>query len=180
MLSGSVSRRYARAILLIGEQNQNYDILASEIDRLAATYDKSSELRSVLENPAFSVTQRQAVLDELSRRLMLSRTIHNFASLLLTRNRLSALPGIARHLRLLVDEQAGRVRARVTSARPLDPATETRIAIAIGKATGRAVLLEKHIDESLIGGVVTQVGDLVYDGSLATELQKLRDRWLQN
>ena len=61
MLSGSVARRYARAVLLIGQQNHNYDILASEIDRLAATYDKSADLRAILENPAFSMTQRSAV-----------------------------------------------------------------------------------------------------------------------
>ena len=83
MLSGSVARRYARAVLLIGEQNHNYDILASEIDRLATTYEKSADLRAILENPAFSQTQRQAVLDEISRRLMLSKTVHNFAALLL-------------------------------------------------------------------------------------------------
>ncbi len=178
MLSGSVARRYARAVLLIGQQNQNYDILASEIDRLAATYDKSADLRAILENPAFSVSQRQAVLDEISNRLMLSKTIHHFASLLLSRGRLSHLPAIARYLRNLVDEQAGRVRARVTSAKPLDSATEVRLSSAIGKATGRAVILEKHVDPALIGGIVTQVGDLVYDGSIATELQKLRDHWL--
>jgi F-type H+-transporting ATPase subunit delta len=180
MLSGSVARRYARAVLLIGQQHNNYDSLASEIDRLAATYEKSADLRAMIENPAFTVAQRQAVLDELSGRLMLSKTVHHLISLLLDRGRLSQLPGIARNLRVLVDEQAGRVRARVTSARPLDPATESRISLAVGKATGRAVLLEKRIDPALLGGIVTQVGDIVYDGSLATELQQLRDRWMKN
>jgi len=180
MLSGSVARRYARAVLLIGQQHNNYDMLASEIDRLAATYDKSADLRAMLENPAFTVAQRQAVVDELSRRLMLSKTVYHLVSLLLERGRMSQLPGIARNLRVLVDEQAGRVRAKVTSARPLEPAAEARIALAIGKTTGRAVLLEKRVDPALLGGLVTQVGDLVYDGSLATELQQLRDRWTKN
>ncbi len=180
MLSGSVARRYARALLQIGQQHQNYDGLASEVDRLAATYDKSADLRGMLENPAFSVTQRKAVLDEILGRLGLSKTIAHFAALLLERGRLSQLPGIARNLRLLVDEQVGRVRATVTSARPLDAATEARLASAIGKTTGRAVVLEKKVDPALLGGIVTQVGDLVYDGSLQTELQALRDRWMKN
>jgi F-type H+-transporting ATPase subunit delta len=180
MLSGSVARRYARAILLLGEQHGNSDLLASEIERLANTYDKSADLRGLLENPAFTLAQRQSVLDEISRRLLLSRTIHNFASLLLSRGRLSHLPGIARNLRQLVDEHAGRVRARVTSARPLDAMTESRLSTAIGRATGRAVLLDKRVDPSLIGGIVTQVGDVVYDGSVAAELQQLRDRWTKN
>jgi F0F1-type ATP synthase delta subunit len=43
MMSGSVARRYARAILLIGQQHGNYDLLAAEIDRLAAVYTQSSD-----------------------------------------------------------------------------------------------------------------------------------------
>jgi F-type H+-transporting ATPase subunit delta len=90
---------------------------------------------------------------------------------------MDALPGIARALRAMVDENAGRVRAQVTSAKPLDPQMEARIRTAIGKATGRQVVLEKREDASLIAGIVTQVGDVVYDGSLASQLAELRQRW---
>lgn len=179
MMSGSVARRYARAILLIGQQHGNYDLLAAEIDRLASVYSQSADLRALLENPAFTLAQRQTVFETVSRKMGLSTTCHSLAMMLLERGRTNQLPGIARNLRTLVDEQAGRVRAKVTSATPLDAGAEVRIRHAIGKATGKSVILEKHEDPSLIGGVVTQVGDVIYDGSLVAELTQLRARWAQ-
>ena len=117
------------------------------------------------------------MLELVCQRLALSKTTQSLALLLLSRGRLPNLPGIARSLRQMVDEVAGRVRVRLTSAKPLDAAAETRIRSALSKATGKTVLCEKSVDESLLGGVVTQVGDGIYDGSLRGELQSLKARW---
>lgn len=180
MIRGSIARRYARALLAIGHEQHNDDALAHEVERLASAYERSAELRTVLENPVFSLTQRQAVLDDLARRLALSKTTQTLAQMLLTRGRLRALPGIARSLRELVDEQIGRVRVQITSAKPLEAGPEARLRTALARATGKTVLIEKKVDPSLIAGVVTQVGDVVYDGSLASELQELREHWRRN
>lgn len=177
MISGSASRRYARAIASIGQANGNLETLAAEVERLALAIEKSPDLRTVLLNPGFSQTQRQTVLDQVCARLALSKTSQTLARLLLSRGRIANVPGIAKSLRQLVDEAAGRVRVRVTSARPLDTAAENRLRSAIGRATGKTVLMETTVDTSLLGGVVAQVGDLVYDGSLRGELAKLRARW---
>jgi F-type H+-transporting ATPase subunit delta len=177
MVSGSVARRYAKALLAIGAQHGNNDALVMELDCLAHTYEKSPELRMVLSNPVFSSAQRSSVLEELCRRLQVSPTSRNLARLLLQRGRMNALPQIARALRDLVDEKAGRVRARVTSAKPLPALMEGRIRAAIERTTGRSVVMEKREDPALIAGMVTQIGDVVYDGSLAAELAELRQRW---
>jgi len=177
MISGSASRRYARAILGIGQAQNNLETQTAEVERLAEAISGSADLRTVLLNPAFSASQRQEVLSQVCQRLALSKTTQNLALLLLSRGRLPNLPGIARSLRQMVDEVAGRVRVRLTSAKPLDAAAETRIRSALGKATGKTVIVEKTVDASLLGGVVTQVGDVIYDGSLRGELQSLKARW---
>ena len=59
----------------------------------------------------------------------------------------------------------------------LDPFADQHELSALSKATGKTVLCEKSVDESLLGGVVTQVGDVIYDGSLRGELQSLKARW---
>jgi len=66
----------------------------------------------------------------------------------------------------------------VTSARPLDPALELRLKTALEKSSGKVVLLEKKEDPSIIGGLVTQLGDTVYDGSVRTQLAQLREELL--
>jgi F-type H+-transporting ATPase subunit delta len=98
--------------------------------------------------------------------------------LLLDKGRIGSLPDIARAHRALVDEHAGRVRATVTTARPLDPALEARLKAALEKTSGKTVLLDKKEDPSIVGGLVTQLGDIVYDGSVRTQLQQLREQLL--
>jgi F-type H+-transporting ATPase subunit delta len=177
MTTGSVARRYARALLSIGLDHGKDDLLATELERLAQAYEKSADLRLVLSNPVFTPSQRATVLAELLKRLALSVTMQHFARLLLSRGRMDALPAIARKLRELVDEHAGRVRAKVTSAKPLEPMMEGRLRQALGSATGKMVVLEKREDPSLLAGIVTQVGDVVYDGSLAAKLAELKQRF---
>jgi F-type H+-transporting ATPase subunit delta len=104
--------------------------------------------------------------------------VRNFVMLLLDKGRIATLPDIARAHRTLVDEQAGRVRATVTSARPLDPVLETRLKAALERQSGKTVILEKREDPAIVGGLVTQLGDIVYDGSVRTQLQQLREELL--
>lgn len=178
MIVGSIARRYAKALLAIGIETRTFEALGRELERLGKTYKDSAELREALTNPVFPLSQRQQLLDELGRRLSLSRTTQHFVQLLLTRGRIGYVPDIARELRVLVDAQANRVRATVTSARPLDIAAEVRIKASLERATGKTVILEKREDPALLGGVVTQIGDVVYDGSLITQLNNLRQSLL--
>ena len=178
MIAGSIGRRYAKALLSIGVATHSFDALGRELDRVAETIAGSAELKNVLENPVFPLSQRHHVLEDIARRLSLSASVKNLLLILLDRSRISALPDIARAHRELVDEQAGRARATVTSAAPLDPAIEARLRGALEKQTGKTVLLDKKIDPSLIGGVVAQVGDLVFDGSVKHQLEKLRTELL--
>ena len=178
MITGSIARRYAKALLEIGIQQQTYDALGKELDRAADTLRSSPELRNALENPVFSLEKRKLIMDELARRLALSKTVRNFIMLLLDKGRIASLPDIARAHRALVDEHAGRVRATVTSARPLDPLLETRLKTALEKSSGKTVIFEKREDPTIMGGLVTQLGDTVFDGSVRTQLQQLREELL--
>jgi len=134
VITGSIARRYAKALIEIGIQQQTFDALGKEVERAADTLRASPELRLALENPIFSLEKRKLIMDELSRRLALSKTVRNFIMLLLDKGRIARLPDIARFYRTLVDEHAGRVRATVTSARPLDPMLESRLKSALEKS----------------------------------------------
>jgi F-type H+-transporting ATPase subunit delta len=75
----------------------------------------------------------------------------------------------------MIEAKAGRVSAEVTSARPLDPAQLSQITAALEKLSGKKVDVKRREDPELLGGVVAKVGDVVYDGSLRTQLRTLRD-----
>ena len=178
MITGSLARRYDKALLEIGVATNTFDANGKELDRAADTLRASPELRVTLENPIFSLEKRKLIMDELMRRLALSKTVRNFIMLLLDKGRIASLPDIARAHRALVDEHAGRVRATVTSARPLDPLLETRLKTALEKSSGKTVIFEKREDPTIMGGLVTQLGDTVFDGSVRTQLQQLREELL--
>jgi F-type H+-transporting ATPase subunit delta len=88
------------------------------------------------------------------------------------------LPAIARELRAMVDERAGRVRGVVTSARRLSDENVANIQAALEKISGKKVQLERREDPELLGGVVAKIGDVVYDGSVRTQLEIMRERFL--
>lgn len=178
MVIGSLSRRYAKALLAIGIDKKCYDSFGRELQRLVEALQQNGELRRVLASPLFSKIKRRNILEEVARRLALSPMMHNFVMVLLDKNRIAALPDIARTYSALVDEQAGRVRATVTAAKPIDPQLQTRLKAALEKQTGKTVLLEPREDPSIVGGLVTQVGDLVFDGSVRSQLFALREQLL--
>ncbi len=178
MAAGSLARRYAKALLEIGVQSQTYDAIGKELERIAGTVGGSAELRASLASPSFSGDQRRAVLEELVRRLALSKPMRNFVMLLLDKGRIEKLPDIARAYQTLVDEHANRLRATLTSAKPVDGTTAERIRKALEKQTGKTIVLEKREDPTLLGGLQTQLGDTIYDGSVRTQLEKLRESLL--
>lgn len=178
MIAGSLARRYARALFDVGVSQGTYEQLGRELDDLAATYAGSRELAEALGNPVFKMSQRRAVLETVLARVGVSPTTRNFALLLLDRHRIGILPEIAREFRRMVDDKVGRVRAQVVSATPLAPDAELRIQRSLEQTTGKKVLLEKKTDPEILGGVVAQVGDVVYDGSVRTQLELMRERIL--
>ena len=175
MISGSLARRYARAMLDVGIDKGIHEKLAGEIEDLAAAYSTSRDLQEALTNPVFPRAQRRAVLEAVLIKVGASTETRNFSLLLLDRERIPVIPAIARELRTMVDEKVGRVRATVTSARELPPEHYTQIQTALEKATGKHVLLDREVDDTLLGGVIAKLGDTVYDGSVRTQLEKLRE-----
>ncbi|MFO0002631.1 MAG: ATP synthase F1 subunit delta [bacterium] len=100
--------------------------------------------------------------------------VASFLRLLLDKDRFAALADIAREYRALADAEAGRVRATVTTAAELTPATRDAVANALVRSTGKKVVLETRVDPALLGGLVAQVGGRVYDASLRTRLERLQ------
>jgi F-type H+-transporting ATPase subunit delta len=178
MIAGSLARRYARAILDIGIAKGVYEQLGKDIDDLAGVYSGSRDLGEALTNPVFPMVRRRAVAEAVIERLKVSPITRNFVLLLLDRERIPYLPAIARELRTMVDERAGRVRAVVTSARPLSADQLASIQAALEKASGKKVLIEKREDPEILGGVIAKVGDVAYDGSIRTQLETMRERFL--
>jgi len=175
MVTGSLARRYARAIVEIGTANGNLDKIGADLGSLAKAMHESAELVTALTNPALRRADRRRVLDGLLQRIGAEPQTKNLIYLLLDGERLASVEAIAREVNAMIEARSGKTSAEVTSAKPLDAAQLSQITAALEKLSGKKVAVTKREDPSLLGGVVAKLGDTVYDGSLRTQLRTLRD-----
>jgi F-type H+-transporting ATPase subunit delta len=176
----AVAKRYAQALFELGSEGSNVAGLTEDIKKIASAYQASAELRSAVDNPLVSESQRLAVMKELADKLALSPTAKNAIGFITTRRRIAALPLIAKELARMSDERSGIVRATVTSAAPLSETYFQKLQREVERLTGKKVLLERKQDPSLIAGVVVRIGDRVIDGSAKARLEQVRQQLTQS
>jgi F-type H+-transporting ATPase subunit delta len=175
MVTGSLARRYARAVIEIGTANGTLDKMGADLRALATAMHSSPELVTALTNPAIRRADRRRVIEALLERIGAAPHTRNLVYLLLDGERMASVEAISREVNAMIEARSGRVSAEVTSARPLDATQLSQIINALEKLSGKKVAVTRREDPALLGGVVAKVGDTVYDGSLRTQLRTLRD-----
>ncbi|MCP4444623.1 MAG: ATP synthase F1 subunit delta [Myxococcales bacterium] len=173
MSSGSLSRRYAKALMEIGLEDGSYERIGQDVASMANAIKASSELTGILTNPVFPRDDREKIVLSILQRIGASKTVTNFSKLLLDRERLNILPDISRELSAMIGENSGQITAEVTSAVELNSVQETELKATLENLSGKKIQLETTEDPALLGGLIAKVGDLVYDGSIRTQLREL-------
>jgi len=165
--------------MTLGIQDGQYEQYAAELERAVAATNVSEGLRDLWSSNGYDKARRMSAVDGLAGPLGLSPMTTNFLRLLVDRQRTADLAAIASAYRSLVDEKAGRLRAVVTTAAPVSTELTEQVGKVLQAATGKQIVLETRQDPKLIGGVVAQVGSTVFDGSLKTQLEKMKEHLLQ-
>ena len=175
MANVSIARRYARALLEVSAEAGRLDKTAQQLDAFVKAIQISPDLTDVLRNPVYARAEKAQVVEALLKALgPVEPAVANLVRLLVERHRLLHLADIARIFRDLADARSGRVRGQVTTAVPLTPEARQALERSLRQVTQREVVLETQVDPALLGGVSAQVGSVVFDGSLRTQLEELR------
>jgi F-type H+-transporting ATPase subunit delta len=180
VIGAAVARRYATALLEIGNESGSLATIVEEIARAAEAYQSSLELRNAIENPLVAHDAKKAILSDLADQLGVSVAVKNTLFLLCDRRRLRVLPAIAQLLREMRDLREGTLRAEVTTAARLGEDYYVRLQAQLERMTGKRVVIDRREDPSLIAGVVTRIGDMVIDGSLRSRLHELQNALMPN
>ena len=176
---GEAERRYAGAVER-GAALPDPQVLAALQEteqQLGAFVDLLKQhptLETVLLNPAVPVPRKRAVIAELTERLGLSGVLSKLLALLADRDRLGLLPELLSAFGERVLDYRQVVRAEVTTAEPLEADGAQAIERRLALVTGRQVTVTTAVDPSLIGGLVARIGSTVYDGSITTQLRKMK------
>jgi len=174
MPGAGAARRYAKALFQLAQETDAVDAVRGELTAFADLLDGSQELRDVLLRPLYPASERSAVLTGLSEQMGASALLRNFSAFLIDQRRLIDMNAIREEYEHLADDLAGLTQATVRTAAPLRQEQLDKLQAALSRKVGHDVLLTVEVDPDLIGGLVAQVGDLVFDGSLRTQLSQLR------
>ncbi|MGD2150732.1 MAG: ATP synthase F1 subunit delta [Desulfobacterales bacterium] len=170
-----IARRYAKALLIIGKEDDKAETYKEELDRFSDLITSQKELEQAIINPLYDVGGRKKVLQAVIGKVDISKVMASFLLLLFDKGRFGFLSDINEFYKKLADELKGVVRASLVSATELSSETVEKIRTTLSTRTGKDIILEVEQDPSLIGGIVSRIGDLVLDGSIKTQLLNMRE-----
>jgi F-type H+-transporting ATPase subunit delta len=173
LITNAIARRYAKALVQLAAEEKRVELIHGELTRFEKVLAAQSALRSVLINPAYGIDEKRAIMKDVMVRLDISGTVANFLLLILERGRIGFLSAIIASYGAYADEISGVVRPTLYTAMPLEADKVQGIKDALATTTGKKVVLTVEVDPSLIGGVVTKIGDMIYDGSIRTQLNQI-------
>lgn len=171
-----IANVYADALLRTTEQAKTTEAVLGEFDAVMSDIiNRYPKLEAIFVSGLVTGNEKTAVLDRiLAGRI--SPTLMNFLKVVAQHGRLDCLRAIHQQAHALWDKLQNRIPVTLKTATPVDPATVDQIIQNLRTKLGCEPMLDQQVDPNLIGGAVLQVGDMIYDGSIARQLQKLRQQ----
>lgn len=176
MSSRTAATRYARALFEVAQKEADLGVVESNLNAVVAVAAENPELGRVLGNRALPDSARRNIVLAVGEKLGVSAPVGKLLGLLADRRRLELLPEIAAVFTERMLEHRNVLQADVTTAAPLSAEAAQRLEASLSSATGKQITMRVTVDPALLGGVVARVGSTVYDGSVRTQLKKMRDQ----
>lgn len=175
MASSDVVHGYAEALFNVVRAEGELDRVEDELFRFGKLLESNHELKQALSDRSMEREQRAKILEELLSDKVSPHTL-GLLNFIVGQGRARQLPQILEEVSELAAEARESVVAEVRSAVPLNDKQRKDLAAALSKATGKNVEVKVLVDPSVVGGVVTKVGDTVIDGTVRRRLEQLREQ----
>lgn len=170
----ALAERYARALVDVALEKHEADQVKQELSAFAALVRESPELHAFLANPSIARSAKHAAIEQLVARMGASRTLRNYLFVIIDQRRAGMLPEIEQAFSRILDARQGIAQASVTSAAELTPAEQAELVEVLDRLTGEKVQARFATNAELIGGAVVRIGSTIYDGSVRTQLERMR------
>jgi F-type H+-transporting ATPase subunit delta len=172
--------REARALLEVASRESDPDRVGMELDAIAEAMRTQPEVQALLLNPGLTVARRVQALQVVASSLGLTPLVSKLLVVFAERASLRLIPELAAAYRARLLERRNIVSADITTAMPLSADAAERVGRALGQASGKQVLMSTRVDPAIIGGAVARIGSTVYDGSVTTQLARMRQKLVEN
>src|SRR5215510_12299042 len=175
----AVARRYAEALADVAIEHGQVEQIDREVRAFSELMETSRDLYDVFASPMLQMSDKRRVLDAVLDRSRPSRMTANLLRTLLSHYRLHHLSEVYKQFARELNERKGLIVAEVTTAGEVGSSERTKLGHTLERLTGKQVEFTFKTDASLIGGVVTRIESVVYDGSVRTQLQGIKQRMKQ-
>jgi len=175
MSDSIISRRYAGALYEEASGSSIIDAVDADVAMIRESLEGAPELGLFFDSPVISREKKSSSARALFGDKLQPLTM-NFLLLLIDKGREQLFPEVVGAYESLRDEQSGIVRVTARVAHPVDAVEEASLVSVIEAKIGKKVRLQVVVDASILGGVVVEIGDTVYDGSFVNQLKSLRER----
>lgn len=172
----TVARRYAEAMVDVAISRNEVESIDNELRVFAETMNASRELYNAFASPIVSPVDKLSLLNALISRLKAGQMTANLLRTMLKHYRLHYVAEVYEQFRRKMNERKGLIVAEVATAVQVGASEQARLGRTLEQMTGKQVEFKFNTDPSLIGGVVTRIGSVVYDGSVRTQLQVIKER----
>ena len=170
----TIAQHYADALAEVAISQNAAEQVRRELHDFLALLRESTQLGVLLGSPAVSRANKHGVAQALVERMGASRILRNFLFVVIDQRRVGLLPEIQQAFEARLDELEGVARADVVSARELNERERKQLRTVLERLSGRRVEANYELDPALIAGAVVRVGSTIYDGSVRTQLERLR------
>jgi F-type H+-transporting ATPase subunit delta len=175
LISSIIAKRYAKALFAVAKEEGQVDIIGNALKSVGEFMAQSPEIEAALINPIYPMDLKRSIVEEIIKAYGLQGVLVTFLKLLVERHRIQCLAEIVTSFSELMDEESGVVKAIVKTAVPLSPELKEKFAEVLAGISSKKIILEVKEDPSIIGGVVTSIGDTVWDGSIRSQLQGFKE-----
>lgn len=166
---------YAEALIALGRAADVVPQLEADLTQLLDAFQTQERLRRFLHNPHVQDQGKQMVVRELLGDQVHPMIVH-LVEILIEQHLLDALPDVAAAFFRQVSELKEKIAGELVSPRPLTRKQIGAVEVEIGKLLGKDVHLHVRTDAGLLGGLFVRVGDVIVDGTIDTQLQRIRQR----
>ncbi len=179
MKKSAVAKRYAKALIELGQEEKRYKEIGRELRDISTVFTANPELKRFALNPMYKLEDRHGLIKKVGDVLEISDTVKRFLAILTKNRGIGIIEDINAAYSILEDELSGRIKVTVKSAAELDKNRIDEITKKLHQLTNKEIIITVEKTPALIGGLVFRIGNTILDGSIKTQLERVKEKIIQ-
>ena len=173
------AERYSLALFELSEENNLLSQIEDQSSSILNLIDQSEDFSNLIKDPTTSQEDLLKVINTISENNKFESLFKNFLSFLIQKRRFFFIESILKSFIEICSRKRGELKAELKSAKELSNEEIAKITEELTKNFSSKIKLNYKHDESLIGGLVVQVGSTMVDTSIKNKLQQIENRMIE-